>query len=225
MDYSCFAPPAAPSADQTAISSNPACTVAMDFFSTAAITALYPSISGYAKDAERDATYYGRMYKAYSAVHSAVFNGGTNTEAVLANLDEKYSLILDPSKGKVPKVPFGKTGIMMPVLTLGCMRFQETWNGAKFTDVKDIDAACQANLKAILVHALERGVNHIETARGYGASELQLGQVSTRAKRARRRRRRCFCRRRFAGAALLRQKRARERAGGGASAKITRCRC
>jgi hypothetical protein len=34
---------------------------------------------------------------------------------------------------KVPKVRFGKTGIDMPVLTLGCMRFQQTWNGA-FSD-------------------------------------------------------------------------------------------
>ena len=35
----------------------------------------------------------------------------------------------------------------------------------------------QANLEATIHRALELGINHIETARGYGTSEMQLGRV------------------------------------------------
>src|SRR5258707_9303843 len=35
----------------------------------------------------------------------------------------------------------------------------------------------QANLEACIHQALELGITHIETARGYGASEMQLGDV------------------------------------------------
>lgn len=41
----------------------------------------------------------------------------------------------------------------------------------------DVDAACQANLDAILSRAFELGVRHVETARMYGSSELQLGRA------------------------------------------------
>ena len=35
----------------------------------------------------------------------------------------------------------------------------------------------QANLEATIHRALELGINHIETARGYGTSEMQLGRL------------------------------------------------
>jgi uncharacterized protein len=67
---------------------------------------------------------------------------------------------------------FGRTGLAMPVLTSGGMRYQQSWNPA---------APCtpdsQANIEAILRRALDVGVNHIETARGYGTSEKQLGLI------------------------------------------------
>ena len=68
---------------------------------------------------------------------------------------------------------FGKTEIQMPVLTLGCMRFQQAWQDK---DWDEIEEANQANLEATLAHALELGINHIETARGYGTSEMQIGR-------------------------------------------------
>ena len=40
-----------------------------------------------------------------------------------------------------------------------------------------IPADNQANLEACIHRALELGINHIETARGYGTSEMQLGKV------------------------------------------------
>ena len=62
----------------------------------------------------------------------------------------------------------------MPVLTCGGMRFQQAWND---DPMPEIDAAGQANLEATVRRAVEVGANHIETARGYGTSEAQLGRV------------------------------------------------
>ncbi|HKI69630.1 MAG TPA: aldo/keto reductase, partial [Verrucomicrobiae bacterium] len=42
---------------------------------------------------------------------------------------------------------------------------------------KEIPSENQANLEACIHRALELGINHIETARGYGSSEMQLGHV------------------------------------------------
>lgn len=62
----------------------------------------------------------------------------------------------------------------MPVFSCGGMRYQHKWNDVPPGDVpKD----GQANLEATIHRALEVGINHIETARGYGSSEMQLGWV------------------------------------------------
>lgn len=67
---------------------------------------------------------------------------------------------------------FGKTELQMPVFTCGGMRYQHQWQD---TDPKDIPKKNQENLEATIHRALELGINHIETARGYGTSEMQLG--------------------------------------------------
>jgi hypothetical protein len=54
------------------------------------------------------------------------------------------------------------------------MRYQHKWQDVPLAE---IPAAGQANLEASIHRALELGINHIETARGYGTSEMQLGQV------------------------------------------------
>jgi predicted aldo/keto reductase-like oxidoreductase len=54
------------------------------------------------------------------------------------------------------------------------MRFQMEW-GPRITHMNQVGSDCQDNLLRILKHALALGINHIETARGYGCSELQLG--------------------------------------------------
>jgi len=81
---------------------------------------------------------------------------------------------------KVPKVRFGKTELQMPIVTLGCMRFQQTWGG-QITELKlgdNVQDDCQENIVNILKYAInEVGVNHIETANMYGSSEIQLGDV------------------------------------------------
>lgn len=69
---------------------------------------------------------------------------------------------------------FGRTELNMPVLTCGGMRYQHKW-----TDESPdaIPADNQANLEKTVHRAVELGINHIETARGYGTSEMQLGRV------------------------------------------------
>ncbi|MBN3927586.1 aldo/keto reductase [Nostoc sp. NMS4] len=69
---------------------------------------------------------------------------------------------------------FGRTELQMPVFSCGGMRYQFKWQ-----DVPnhEIPADNQANLEATIRRAVEVGINHIETARGYGTSEMQLGRI------------------------------------------------
>uniref|UniRef100_A0A7S2R028 NADP-dependent oxidoreductase domain-containing protein n=1 Tax=Eucampia antarctica TaxID=49252 RepID=A0A7S2R028_9STRA len=96
-------------------------------------------------------------------------------EASLALIVEEC-IALASGSIKVPKVQFGKTNLEMPIVTLGCMRFQQSWMpGIKMDGVAD---DCQENLKNIISYAVkDLGINHIETARGYGSSEVQIGEI------------------------------------------------
>ncbi len=69
---------------------------------------------------------------------------------------------------------FGRTELQMPVFSCGGMRYQHSW---KDVPLKDVPKKNQENLEATIRRALEAGINHIETARGYGTSEIQLGQI------------------------------------------------
>ncbi len=62
----------------------------------------------------------------------------------------------------------------MPVLSCGGMRYQHSW---KDVPGWQIPQSSQNNLEATIRRAVELGINHIETARGYGTSEVQLGQI------------------------------------------------
>lgn len=67
---------------------------------------------------------------------------------------------------------FGRTELNMPVVSVGGMRFQTSWK--RDDPVKETGVA---NLERIVAHALDRGLNHFETAFGYGTSEAELGHV------------------------------------------------
>ena len=69
---------------------------------------------------------------------------------------------------------FGRTELQMPIFSCGGMRYQHGW---KDLPMEDIPEEIQVNLEATIHRSLEVGVSHIETARGYGPSERQLGQV------------------------------------------------
>ncbi|MFT5029235.1 MAG: putative aldo/keto reductase-like oxidoreductase, partial [Candidatus Binatia bacterium] len=69
---------------------------------------------------------------------------------------------------------FGRTELQMPVYSCGGMRYQHKWEDI---DPKDVPKANQDNLEATIHRAVDLGINHIETARGYGSSEMQLGWV------------------------------------------------
>lgn len=72
---------------------------------------------------------------------------------------------------------FGRTELQMPVFSCGGMRYQQSWDDI---DPKTVAEEGQRNLEATILRALEVGINHIETARGYGSSEMQLGYILPR---------------------------------------------
>src|SRR6266498_3239881 len=69
---------------------------------------------------------------------------------------------------------FGRTELAMPVISCGGMRYQFKWQDVEPGDVPKEN---QQNLEATIRRAFELGIHHIETARGYGSSEMQLGNV------------------------------------------------
>jgi predicted aldo/keto reductase-like oxidoreductase len=72
---------------------------------------------------------------------------------------------------------FGRTNLEMPVFSCGGMRYQQSWDDITPNAVEE---AGQHNLEATILRALELGITHIETARGYGSSEMQLGWILPR---------------------------------------------
>src|SRR5262245_50841657 len=69
---------------------------------------------------------------------------------------------------------FGRTGLQIPVISCGGMRYQFKWQDVA---PDQIPADNQRNLEATIQRSIELGINHIETARGYGTSEMQLGRI------------------------------------------------
>jgi len=69
---------------------------------------------------------------------------------------------------------FGRTQLQMPVFSCGGMRYQFKWQDVPAWQIPKDN---QRNLEAIIRGSLEVGINHIETARGYGTSEMQLGRI------------------------------------------------
>ncbi|MCP9809965.1 aldo/keto reductase [Cyanobium sp. HWJ4-Hawea] len=74
----------------------------------------------------------------------------------------------------IPTRRFGRTELEMPLLSLGGMRFQQSWSDL---DADQISGASQQKLQTTLARAVEVGLHHIETARHYGSSERQLGAL------------------------------------------------
>lgn len=69
---------------------------------------------------------------------------------------------------------FGKTELQVPVFSCGGMRYQYKWQDMPLSEIPPEN---QVNLEKTIRRSLELGINHIETARGYGSSERQLGEI------------------------------------------------
>ena len=67
---------------------------------------------------------------------------------------------------------FGRTNLKIPVLSLGGMRFQKSWDQLDFSEVSYEE---QNNVENIFDLATQYGLSHVETAKYYGTSEVQLG--------------------------------------------------
>jgi predicted aldo/keto reductase-like oxidoreductase len=69
--------------------------------------------------------------------------------------------------------PFGRGGPQISVITLGGMRYPHGWEQPRDQVPDDTRAQC----RTMVEQALAAGVNHIETAHGYGKSEHCYGLV------------------------------------------------
>ena len=69
---------------------------------------------------------------------------------------------------------FGRTELQIPVFSCGGMRYQFAWQDVPLDEIPDEN---QANLEQTIRKSVALGINHIETARGYGSSERQLGLI------------------------------------------------
>ena len=69
---------------------------------------------------------------------------------------------------------FGRTNLSMPVFSCGGMRYQYKWQDVP---AAEIPSDSQENIETIIHRSIDIGINHIETARAYGTSELQLGRI------------------------------------------------
>ena len=67
---------------------------------------------------------------------------------------------------------FGRTNLKIPILSLGGMRFQKSWDQLEFSEISSEE---QNKVENILNLANKYGLSHIETAKYYGTSEVQLG--------------------------------------------------
>jgi len=67
---------------------------------------------------------------------------------------------------------FGRTNLKIPVLSLGGMRFQKSWDQLEFSEISYEE---QNKVENILNLANKNGISHVETAKYYGTSEVQLG--------------------------------------------------
>jgi len=67
---------------------------------------------------------------------------------------------------------FGRTNLKIPDLFLGGMRFQKSWDQLDFTQVSYEE---QNKVENLLDLATQYGLSHVETAKYYGTSEVQLG--------------------------------------------------
>ena len=69
---------------------------------------------------------------------------------------------------------FGRTNLMIPILSLGGMRFQKSWDQLDFSEISFEE---QNKVENILNLSNKYGLSHVETAKYYGTSEVQLGMV------------------------------------------------
>ena len=67
---------------------------------------------------------------------------------------------------------FGRSNLKIPILSLGGMRFQKSWEQLDFSEITYEE---QNKVENILNLANKYGLSHVETAKYYGTSEVQLG--------------------------------------------------
>ena len=137
------------------------------------------SVSGESSGQQLSADQQSKVYRQLEWQYTQILiqNPSMDKMAIYAMLEKKHEELVSAYSTiayECPKKRFGRTEIQMPVLTLGGMRQQETWAPRDDLTVEDIQVEVQKNFEAIAERAMQLGINHFETARGYGSSELQV---------------------------------------------------
>ncbi|GMH87148.1 hypothetical protein TL16_g10766 [Triparma laevis f. inornata] len=188
----CFSTTPKPSESAASISTNPACQSCLNFFASGSIPSAVAEIGvegiveyvvGKKGELEEEKgnefleqTFYGRLYKLYCTLHLSLSLTPSSLPSTLTLLNKKINFILNPTP--CPLVSFGQTGLNISTITCGSMRYQQSWNGGSVktaTLENDIETSSQKNLENCILSAYKSGINHFETARGYGTSEHQMG--------------------------------------------------
>ena len=74
----------------------------------------------------------------------------------------------------LPNRRFGRTNLEIPVLSLGGMRFQKSWEDLESYKISSEE---QQKVENVLKLSHKYGLSHVETAKYYGTSEIQLGMA------------------------------------------------
>lgn len=125
---------------------------------------------------ERDALSHSRHFVHFTIRTScpgrasdALVPGETEVQLALTN----ESLVRRGERAPMQYRRFGKTNLALSVITLGGMRYHQGWEKPRDELPKRSIEQC----RDMVLAAFEAGVNHIETAYGYGKSEGLYGKV------------------------------------------------
>jgi hypothetical protein len=121
-----------------------------------------------------------KILRQVRAAYKDAKSRGEAPEAVLEAVESNYDALVrrySTETWQCPTVRFGRTELQMPIVSLGGMRQQQTWAPPENMTLDNVGKDCQDNFEAIVDRAMALGINHFETARGYGSSELQFGPV------------------------------------------------
>ena len=122
-----------------------------------------------------------KIYRQLLNENDTLIANGINDEGQkFSRLQQRHNELTNLYSTKTfecPKVRFGRTNLKMPILTCGGMRMQETWSPPADMTLERINKHVQANFAAIVDRSMQLGINHFETARAYGTSEVQYGEI------------------------------------------------
>jgi hypothetical protein len=113
-----------------------------------------PGTPGVQLEADQEVKIYRQLRNEHAQLSANNIEPAQAYERLVQRHSELTSLYSQKSF-QCPKVRFGRTELQMPILTLGGMRQQLTWNPKADLTIEQVDKDCQANFEKIAVRAME----------------------------------------------------------------------